>query len=128
MSDDLFERGLSIRKAVLGEEHVARAQAETTAFDADFQRFITETAWGSVWSRPGLDRRSRHFVTLAVLATLGRHDELALYVRATARTGVTEDELKEVLLQVAAYAGVPAGIDGFRLAREAFAELEAANK
>ena len=93
MSDDAFERGIAIRRAVLGDEHVARAQAETTALDADFQRFITETAWGTVWSRPGLDRRSRHLITLAMLATLGRHDELALYVRATVRTGVTEDEL-----------------------------------
>jgi len=122
MSDDAFERGIAIRRAVLGDEHVARAQAETTALDADFQRFITETAWGTVWSRPGLDRRSRHLITLAVLATLGRHDELALYVRATVRTGVTEDELKEVFLQVAVYAGVPAARSAFATAKRVLAE------
>jgi 4-carboxymuconolactone decarboxylase len=122
MSDDAFERGIAIRRAVLGDEHVARAQAETTALDADFQRFITETAWGTVWSRPGLDRRSRHLITLAMLATLGRHDELALYVRATVRTGVTEDELKEVFLQVAVYAGVPAARSAFATAKRVLAE------
>ena len=122
MSDDLFERGMAVRRAVLGDEHVARAQANTTALDADFQRFITETAWGTVWSRPGLDRRSRHLITLAMLATLGRHDELALYVRATVRTGVTEDELKEVFLQVAVYAGVPAARSAFATAKRVLAE------
>jgi 4-carboxymuconolactone decarboxylase len=122
MSDDAFEQGIAIRRAVLGDEHVARAQAETTALDADFQRFITETAWGTVWSRPGLDRRSRHLITLAMLATLGRHDELALYVRATVRTGVTEDELKEVFLQVAVYAGVPAARSAFATAKRVLAE------
>ena len=121
MPDDLFERGLAVRKAVLGEEHVARAQANTTAFDADFQRFITEVAWGRVWSRPGLDQRTRHLITLAMLAALDRREELAMHVAATVRTGVTVDELKEVFLQVALYAGVPAANAAFALAKRVLA-------
>ena len=122
MPDDLFERGLAVRKAVLGEEHVTRAQANTTAFDADFQRFITEVAWGRVWSRPGLDQRTRHLITLAILAALDRREELAMHVAATVRTGVTVDELKEVFLQVAVYAGVPAANAAFALAKRVLAE------
>ena len=122
MPDDLFERGLAVRKAVLGDEHVARAQVNTTAFDADFQRFITEVAWGRVWSRPGLDQRTRHLITLAILAALDRREELAMHVAATVRTGVTVDELKEVFLQVALYAGVPAANAAFALAKRVLAE------
>ena len=117
MSDDLFERGMAVRRAVLGDEHVARAQANTTAFDADFQRFITEVAWGRVWARPGLDQRTRHLITLAMLAALDRREELAMHVAATVRTGVTVDELKEVFLQVAVYAGVPAANAAFAVAK-----------
>jgi 4-carboxymuconolactone decarboxylase len=123
MADDLFERGMAVRKAVLGDEHVARAQANTTAFDADFQRFITEVAWGHVWSRPGLDQRTRHLITLAMLAALDRREELAMHVAATVRTGVTVDELKEVFLQVAVYAGVPAANAAFALAKRVLAEM-----
>ena len=122
MPDDLFERGMAVRRAVLGDEHVARAQANTTAFDADFQRFITEVAWGRVWSRPGLDQRTRHLITLAMLAALDRREELAMHVAATVRTGVTVDELKEVFLQVAVYAGVPAANAAFALAKRVLAE------
>jgi len=122
MPDDLFERGMAVRKAVLGDEHVARAQVNTTAFDADFQRFITEVAWGRVWSRPGLDQRTRHLITLAMLAALDRREELAMHVAATVRTGVTVDELKEVFLQVALYAGVPAANAAFALAKRVLAE------
>jgi 4-carboxymuconolactone decarboxylase len=117
MSDDAYERGIAIRKAILGDEHVARAQANTTAFDQDFQRFITEVAWGNVWSRPGLDRRSRHLITLAMLAALDKHDELAMHIAATVRTGVQLEELKEVFLQVAVYAGVPSANAAFALAK-----------
>jgi 4-carboxymuconolactone decarboxylase len=122
MSDDVFERGMAVRKAVLGDEHVARAQANTTALDADFQRFITEVAWGGVWARPGLDHHTRHLITLAVLAALDRREELAMHVAATVRTGVTVDELKEVFLQVAIYAGVPAANAAFALAKRVLAE------
>jgi 4-carboxymuconolactone decarboxylase len=125
MSDEAFERGMGIRKAVLGDEHVARAQANATALDADFQRFITETVWGNVWSRPGLDRRTRHLITLAMLAATGKHDELALHVGATVRTGVTEEELKEVFLQVAVYAGVPSANTAFTIAKRVLAEKSA---
>src|SRR4029079_5916425 len=107
--------------AVLGDEHLARAQANTTALDADFQGFITEVAWGLVWTPPGLDRRTRHLITLAMLAALGKHDELAMHVAATARTGVTEDELREVFLQVAIYAGMPAANAAFALAKRVLA-------
>ena len=117
MSDDAFARGLAVRKAILGDEHVARAQVNTTALDDDFQRLITEVAWGTVWSRPGLDRRSRHLITLAMLAALDKHDELAMHIAATARTGVTTEELKEVLLQVAIYAGVPSANAAFAIAK-----------
>ena len=117
---------MAVRKAVLGDEHVARAQANTTALDADFQRFITEVAWGSVWARPGLDRRARHLVTLAMLAALDKHDELAMHVAATARTGVTLEELKEVFLQVAVYAGVPSANTAFTIAKRVLGDAAGA--
>jgi 4-carboxymuconolactone decarboxylase len=124
MPDDRYENGMRIRRAVLGDEHVDRALANQTGFDADFQRFITETAWGSVWARPGLDRRTRSLITIAMLAALGRGDELALHLRATRNTGVTPEEIKEALLQVAVYAGVPAANSAFAIARQLFKELD----
>jgi len=123
MSDEKFEQGMKVRRAVLGDAHVNRADADRTPFDADFQRFITETAWGSVWTRPGLDRRTRHLVTLAMLAALGKEHELDLHIRATQNTGVTADELKEVFMQVAVYAGVPAANTAFSIAKKVYAEL-----
>jgi len=122
MSDEAFDRGMAIRKAVLGDAHVARAQANSSDFDADFQRFLTEVAWGSVWSRPGLDRRTRHLLTIAMLAALGKHDELAMHIGAIDRTGVTLDEVKEVLIQVAIYAGVPSANAAFALAKRVLAD------
>jgi len=123
MEDKTFEQGMKVRRSVLGDAHVDRAEAYKTPFDADFQRFITETAWGSVWTRPGLDRRTRHLVTLAMLAALGREGELALHIRATLNTGVTQDDLKEVFMQVAVYAGVPAANRAFSIAKKAYAEM-----
>lgn len=122
MADDKFERGMKIRREVLGDRHVDQAESNKTAFDADFQRFITEFAWGDVWSRPYLDRRTRHLITLAVLAALGRPAELAMHIRATQNTGVTPDDLKEVFLQVAIYAGVPAANAAFAIAKNVFDE------
>ncbi len=122
MSDETFRQGLAIRKEVLGEAHVARAEAGTSPFDADFQRFITEVAWGTVWARPGLDRRTRHLLTLAMLAALDKHEELAMHIAATVRTGVSIDELKEVFLQVAIYAGVPSANSAFALAKRVLGE------
>jgi 4-carboxymuconolactone decarboxylase len=123
MDEDKFEQGMEIRRAVLGDDHVDRAEANKTPFDADFQRFITESAWGSIWARPGLDRRTRHLITLAMLAALGKEHELAMHIRATQNTGVTQEELKEVFLQVAIYAGVPSANTAFSIAKRVYAEL-----
>jgi 4-carboxymuconolactone decarboxylase len=113
--------GMSVRREVLGDEHVDRADAAADGFTADFQEFITEYAWGAVWARPGLDRRVRSCITLAMLAA-GRHDEeFVMHVRAALRGGVTPGEIKEVLMQVAIYAGVPAANRAFGLAQQAIA-------
>jgi len=122
MDDDRYEQGLEIRRSVLGDAHVNRSLANMTPFDADFQRYITETAWGSIWTRPGLDRETRQLVTIGVLAALGREQELALHIRATRNTGVTPDEVKEALMQVAVYAGVPAANTAIAIAKEIFSE------
>jgi 4-carboxymuconolactone decarboxylase len=122
--DEKFEKGMQIRKAVLGEDHVARAEANKSDFDADFQRFITESAWGSVWARPGLEIKTRQLLTIAMLAALGKHEELALHVRATRNTGVTRNEVKEVFMQVAVYAGVPAANSAFAVAKRVYAEMD----
>jgi 4-carboxymuconolactone decarboxylase len=121
---DKYEQGMKIRREVLGDAHVDRVEANKTAFDADFQQFITETAWGTIWSRPGLDRRTRHLLTLAILAALGKEHEFAMHVRATQNTGVTPDEIKEVLMQVAVYAGVPAANTAFSAAKRVLSEFE----
>src|SRR5579884_2216414 len=117
-----YDIGMQVRKEVLGSEHVERALARTTAFDADFQRFITETAWGSVWARPDLDRRTRSLVTIAILAALGR-EELALHLRASQNIGVDPHEIAEVLLHVAVYAGVPAANTAFSTAKKVFDQV-----
>lgn len=122
MSNETFERGMKIRRAVLGEAHVDRAQANTTDFDAAFQQFITETAWGTIWTREGLDRKTRHMLTLAVLAALGKENELEMHLRATKNTGVTQDEVQEILMHVAVYAGVPAANAAFAIAKRVFQE------
>ena len=108
--------GMRVRREVLGDEHVDRAVASTTEFTADFQNFITRYAWGDLWARPDLSRRQRSLVTLALLAGLGRHDELAMHVRAALRNGLTPAEIREVLLHVAVYAGVPAANRAFAIA------------
>ena len=115
---------MKIRREVLGDDHVDRAEENKTSFDTAFQRFITETAWGTVWARPGLDRRTRHLLTLAMLAALGKEHEFAMHVRASRNTGVTIDEIKEMLLQVAVYAGVPAANSAIAAAKRVFAEFE----
>lgn len=124
MSDDRYEKGMQMRKSVLGGDHVARAEANKTEFDADYQRFITEVAWGSIWTRPGLEKKTRHLLTLAMLAALGKHDELAMHIRATRNTGVSQEELREVLLHVSVYAGVPAANSAFAIAKRVYKELE----
>jgi 4-carboxymuconolactone decarboxylase len=113
------DQGMTIRRAVLGDAHVDQATAATTDFTAEFQDLITRYAWGDIWSRPGLDRRTRSCITLAILAAMGHDEEVAMHVRAALRNGLTTDEIKEVLLQVAIYAGVPAANRAFRAAQQA---------
>ncbi|WP_182887153.1 4-carboxymuconolactone decarboxylase [Microbispora sp. H10885] len=119
MSDD---DGMRVRREVLGDAHVDRAQAATTEFTADFQDLITRYAWGEIWTRPGLDRRTRSCVTLTALVARGQLEELAMHVRAARRNGLTTDEIKEVLLQTAIYCGVPAANAAFAVAQRVLAE------
>ena len=119
---DSHERGMEVRRAVLGDEHVDRAIAGTTGFTADFQDLITRYAWGEIWTRPGLDRRTRSCITLTALVAGGHEQEIAMHIRAARRNGVTPDEIKEVLLQTAIYCGVPAANSAFRIAQEVLAE------
>ncbi|MFJ4164491.1 4-carboxymuconolactone decarboxylase [Microbacterium sp. NPDC089698] len=118
-------QGMTVRREVLSDAHVDRAIASTTALTADFQDFITRVAWGDVWSRPGLDRRSRSIAVLSSLIALGHHEEFAMHVRAARRNGLTVAEIREVILQSAVYAGVPAANTAFRLAAGVLAEEEA---
>jgi 4-carboxymuconolactone decarboxylase len=116
------DQGMAVRRAVLGDAHVDQATAAATELTADFQDLITRYAWGEIWSRPGLDRRTRSCITLAMLAALGHEEELAMHVRAARRIGLSPDEIKEVLLQVAVYAGVPAANRAFKVAQRALDE------
>ena len=116
MSDELLDRGMKVRRSVLGDKYVDQAVARRTAFTADFQDLLTRYAWGEVWTRPGLDRRTRCCIVVAMLVALNREEELALHVRAALDNGVTVDELKEVLLQSAIYCGFPAANTAFRVA------------
>lgn len=120
MTEDRYEQGMRVRREVLGDAHVDRAVAKTTDFTRPFQDFITETAWGTVWARDGIDRRSRSMVTLAVLTALGREHEIAMHVRAALTNGLTREEIGEVLLHTSVYAGVPAANRAFAIAQEVF--------
>ncbi len=122
MTADQHERGMAVRRAVLGDAHVDAAQARADEFTADFQDFITRYAWGEIWARPGLDRRVRSCITLALLAGLRAENEIAMHVRGALRNGLTPEEIKEVLLQVAVYAGVPAANSAFAIAQEVIKE------
>ena len=115
MTDDAHKRGMRIRREVLGDEHVDRAVKGTTEHTADFQDFITRYAWGEIWARPGLDRRTRSCITLTALVALGRFDELALHIRGARRNGLSTKEIGEVLLHTAVYCGVPAANSGFQV-------------
>lgn len=117
----LYEKGLKTRRSVLGDAHVDRSIKNKTPFDGPFQEMITESAWGTVWSREGLTKRERSMITLALLAGLGHHEEFLLHLRATENTGATEDDIREMLMHVAIYAGVPAANTAFRLAKEFYA-------
>ncbi|HEY0919609.1 4-carboxymuconolactone decarboxylase [Devosia sp.] len=122
--DSRFQAGMATRRAVLGESYVEGAERGKTKFTEDFQRFITETAWGAVWSRPGLTRRERSLITIALLAAGGHDEEVAMHVRATANTGATAQDIKEVLLHVALYAGIPAANKAYKTANEELAKLD----
>jgi 4-carboxymuconolactone decarboxylase len=119
-----FAQGMATRRSVLGNDYVDAATARKTSFDEDFQSFITEGAWGTVWSRPGVSKRERSMMTIALLAALGHDEEVAMHVRATVNTGCTPDDIKEALLHVAVYAGVPAANRAFKIAKEELAKLE----
>ncbi len=124
MSDPIYDNGMRVRREVLGDEHVDRANARKTGLTEDFQDLITRYAWGEIWTRPGLDRKTRSCITLTALVALGHLDELAMHVRAALRNGLTEDEIKEVLLQSAIYCGVPAANAAFAVAQRVLAELD----
>ncbi len=127
MNDDLFEIGLEIRKAVLGKEFVEKSIASADDFNMPMQRLTTEYCWGAVWGREdGLPRKTRSMLNLAMLSALNRPHELKMHLAGALRNGVTREEIREVLLQVAIYCGIPAGVDAFRCAREVFAEIDRA--
>ena len=119
MSDDPYDDGMRVRREVLGDEHVDRAEANANEFTRDFQDFIQRYAWGEIWARPGLDRRIRSAVTLTALVAHGHWEELAMHVRAAKRNGLSDDEIKEILLQCAVYCGVPAANHAFKIANDA---------
>jgi len=117
------KQGMKVRRAVLGDAHVDRAQANATSFNADFQDLITRYAWGEIWTRPGLPRKTRSLITIAMMVALNRGDELRMHLRAAANNGVTRKEIQEVLLQTAIYCGVPAANSAFHAAEEVFGEM-----
>ncbi|KOF17384.1 MULTISPECIES: 4-carboxymuconolactone decarboxylase [Ensifer] len=122
---DRYRQGMATRRAVLGDNHVDRAQSASTDFDRPFQDLITEAAWGHVWSRPTWTKRERSIVTIALLAALGQDEEVAMHVRATANTGASRDDICEALLHVAIYAGVPAANHAIKIVKQVFAEMDA---
>ncbi len=121
---DESDSGMEVRRTVLGDEYVDRAEAARTPLNEEFQDLLTRYAWGEIWTRPGLDRRTRSCITVAMLVALNRNDELALHIRAALRNGVTVVEVKEILLQTMIYCGVPAANEAFRVAAKVLAEVE----
>jgi 4-carboxymuconolactone decarboxylase len=128
MSKEVFDRGLAIRKEVLGKEFVEKSFETADDFNMPMQELTTEYCWGYIWGREGLPRKTRSMLNLAMLSALGRNHELAMHLKGALVNGVTKDEIKEVLLQVAVYCGVPAGVESFRVAREVFAKIDAEKK
>jgi len=125
MTANRYDEGLAVRREVLGDSYVEQAGAKTTDFTRDFQTIVTEFAWGTIWTRPGLDRRSRSMITLTALIARGHDEELALHIRGALRNGLSREEIKEVLLQAAVYCGVPDANAAFRIAQRVFDEPEA---
>ncbi|MBI2294983.1 MAG: carboxymuconolactone decarboxylase family protein [Betaproteobacteria bacterium] len=128
MASEWFDKGLEVRKAVLGKDYVEKSLAAADEFSMALQEYATEACWGMIWTRPGLPRKTRSLINIAMITALNRPHELKLHIKASFNNGVTKDEIREVLLQAACYCGVPAGVDAFRIAREAFAEMDAAKK
>ena len=126
--DERFENGLEVRKAVLGNAHVERSLVKRNDFNGEFQALITRYAWGEIWTRPGLPRHTRSLLTIGLMVALNRSDEFKLHIRAAFSNGVTKDEIREVLLQCAIYAGVPAANSAFHQAEEVFAQMESTPK
>jgi 4-carboxymuconolactone decarboxylase len=124
MTESRYDRGMAVRREVLSDSYVEQAAARTTDFTRDFQTLITEFAWGTIWTRPGLDRRSRSMITLTALIARGRDEELALHIRAALRNGLSREEIKEVLLQTAVYCGLPDANAAFRIAQGVFEEAD----
>ena len=124
MNKELFEKGLAIRKSVLGAEYVEKSIAAADDFNRPMQELTTEYCWGWCWGREGLDKKARSIINLAMISALNRPNELKMHVKGAIRNGLSKEEIREVLLQVAIYCGIPAGVDSFRIAKEAFAELE----
>jgi 4-carboxymuconolactone decarboxylase len=127
MASELFDKGLAIRKKVLGEDYVNRSLSQADEFTEDFQTLVTEYCWGSVWGRSGLDHKTRSMLNIAMVGALNRPHELKLHVHGALRNGVTPAEIREILMQVTIYAGVPAGVDSFRIAREAIDDFDKGN-
>jgi len=123
MNKELFEKGLAVRKAVVGESHVEASLKAADDFSMPMQQLVTEFCWGEVWTRPGLDRRSRSILNLGMIAAQGKPEELALHVRGAINNGMTKDEIKECFLQVAVYCGMPSGLGAFKVARAVFKEM-----
>ena len=124
MDKEMFEAGLQVRKDVLGADYVERAMQSADDFNRPFQEFLTEYCWGGAWTRPGLARKTRSLLNLAMLTALGKGHELKLHVRGALNNGVTREEIREVFIQASVYCGIPAGVEAFRLAREVFAEID----
>jgi 4-carboxymuconolactone decarboxylase len=125
-SSELFKQGLEVRREVLGRDYVDAALARADDFNAAFQQITTEIAWGMCWTRPGIDRKTRSIINLAMLSALNRGPELRLHLKAALTNGVTREEIKEILIQVGAYCGIPASLEAFKIATEVFQEIEAA--
>jgi len=128
MDKNLYEAGLEVRKATLGKEFVENANATADDFNRPLQEFVTEYCWGACWTRPGLPRKTRSMLNLAMLSALNRNHELRMHLKGALKNGVSKDEIREIFLQVAIYCGVPAGVDSFRTAREVFAQVDAEAK
>jgi 4-carboxymuconolactone decarboxylase len=124
VDDETYQRGKKVREAVLGQAHAARTAKNRTSFNADFQDFLMEYAWGEIWSRPGLDIKLRSMLTIAMLVAMGRMEELKLHIRATRNNGVSREEVKEIMMHAAIYAGVPLAFGAFQIAAQLFDEMD----